>query len=163
MRRLTVVTAGFAGALAIGVFTVAFAGFVSSVAAEEPDHDVRLQTELLLEPGTRGSLSLTIAAKAGYSISKDGPFEITLSVEPRGLSLPKRRYRRRDAADSRADSPRFYLRVRAREAGKFEVVVKSRFWVCRKKTCRPVRNEQRAAVTVEAPASDAGPIGDAAL
>jgi hypothetical protein len=149
VRRLLIVAVAILGT-----------GLGLAVAEEEPDHDVRLQTELLLEPGARGTLSLTIAAKAGYSISKEGPLEITMSVEPAGISLPKHRYRRRDSADARADSPRFDLRVRAREAGEFEVVVKSRFWVCRKKTCRPVRNEQRAAITVQTPASDAGPTGD---
>ena len=67
------------------------------------------------------------------------------------LKLKRLRYRRKHAADARADSPRFDLKMNAAKAGAFTVSVAMRFWVCGKRTCRPVRDSRVLLVQVKDP------------
>ena len=99
--------------------------------------------------GDERALALTIAPRPGYAISRDGPLVVTVVVRPdQGLELRRRRYLRRHAADARAASPRFDLAYRAARAGRYTVVVEVRFWLCRQRTCRPVRAKRRVGIEV---------------
>ncbi|WP_428261445.1 hypothetical protein [Haliangium sp.] len=127
------------------------------------DHVIDLAGEVRAVGGGEGAISLTITARPGHRVAAEAPLVVSVGVvaevgdagagtasEP-GLSLPRRRYRRRDAADPRAAAPRFDLAYRARAPGTYPVVVEAGFWVCARRTCRPVRFSRRVAVEVAAP------------
>jgi hypothetical protein len=110
-------------------------------------------TEVALAPGDAGAVSLTIAPAAGHAIDRDGPLRVRLAAAPAGgIELARAHYRRGDAADAEADAPRFDLRFRAAAAGDYELAVDARFWLCRRYTCRAVRESRRIPVRVRAPA-----------
>lgn len=149
--------------VALGCAVAIVAAAIHFAAAKEPpDYEIRVPEALELEPGATGSVSLTIAPAEGFSISQDAPLVVRLSVEPTdGLMLPRTRYTREDAADERADAPRFDLAVEGKTAGDYTLSLAIRFWVCRKKTCRPVDENRKVVVKVAAPPPpppDAGPI-----
>jgi hypothetical protein len=82
----------------------------------------------------------------------DAPVSVRLAVTPSGgVKLPRKRYVMADAADPHAEAPRFDLRVEALAAGDYVLSVEARFWICAKKTCRPVRDTIDVAVKVVAP------------
>jgi hypothetical protein len=140
------------------VIAVIAGGMTRAAIADGEDHDVRLADHVQLTAGATGVISLTIAPRARHTISRDGPVIVELSVEPaNGLDLPRRRYRRADAADVEAEAPRFDLALRARQPGSYRLRVRARFWVCARRTCRPVREERTVAVDVAASPPDAGP------
>jgi hypothetical protein len=120
------------------------------VAAGPADHELRAAA-LTLAEGARGAVSLTIAPAAGKSIDAAAPLSLHLSV-PDGLTVGKKRLALADAADPRAEAPRFELAVTAARAGRYTLRVEARFWLCGKKVCRPVRDAIDVPVTVE-PAS----------
>lgn len=102
--------------------------------------------------GDSRALALTITPASGHTISRDGPLVISVKAIPKvGLDLPRRRYRRRHAANERATALRFDLGYRAVRAGRYTVVVNVRFWLCGKKTCWPVRATRRVSVEVAEP------------
>ena len=103
-------------------------------------HEIRLAERDEARPGDARALSLTIAPRPGYSISRKGPLIIDVAAEPgAGIEVPRQRYLRRHAADAHADAPRFDLRYRAVSAGHHALRVRLRFWVCGDATCWPVR------------------------
>ncbi len=134
---------------------------VRSQADEDPrrEYEIVLPAEVESLPETAETVSLTIAARSGYSISQDGPLVVKLTIAPEdGVKLPKRQYTREDAADARAANPRFDLRYRTAKVGEYRLTVGVRFWVCTRRTCRPVRETREVAIRVAAPApsNDAG-------
>jgi len=126
---------------------------VAAAAAPPPaGYRVSLADRLDLRTGQGGAVSLTIAPAPGYSISQAGPLRVVLSAAPPdGLVLPRRRYSRRHAADRLADAPRFDLAVRAARAGRYRLDVDVRFWLCRGRSCRPIRVDRRVVVDVAQP------------
>jgi len=125
-----------------------------------PDYRVKLPVLVKAELNKPVSASLTIAPRPGYVISRDGPLYIDLSAKTKsGLTLKQRHYRRKHAADKRADSPRFDLQLRGAQAGTFVVSVAMRFWVCAKRTCRPVKDNRTLTVQVTAPVPASQPAG----
>lgn len=147
---------------------VVLAGAASLVAppgfAAEPDAHYRIKLPATVDAarGESSSVSLTIAARPGYTISRDGPLVVTLAVAADGaVKLRKAAYRRADAADARAADPRFDLRFSAVAVGAAKIAIEARFWVCTRYTCRPVREQLAVTVNVVAPpppppAADAG-------
>jgi hypothetical protein len=129
----------------------------SARAEPAPDHDLRTGGEVTLRVGERGAGSLTVAPRAGAQIPPGAPLTVRLSVrpeeddDPAGLELGRRRLHRTQAADPRADAPRFDLPVVARAPGRYRVEADVRFWVCRRRTCRPVRDRAEIPVVVAAP------------
>jgi len=126
---------------------------------ETPAYDIRLDPERIeARQGDEGALSLTIAPVAGLRIDRRGPLRIDLTVAPsEGLELVRSRYRRKHAADARADAPRFDLRYRAQTPGAYRVSLELRFWVCRKHTCWQAREQREVGAVVSAVAPEAGP------
>jgi len=150
------VRVGLAWVIAI----VALAAHIA--AADDPqEYEIQVPDSAELELGEPGAVSLTLAPEAGYAISKDAPIAIALTVTPEtGLGLPMRRYTRKHAADARAESPRFDLAARGTAAGQYTLGIDIRFWVCAKKTCRPVAEQRKVQITVVTPPPppvDAGP------
>ena len=138
------------------------AGTVAA-AERETGFELRLEpAEVSTELGGEGAVSLTISPQPGYSIDRDGPLRIRVSVEPaEGVKLMHRRFKRTDAADAQAEAPRFDLRYRAVAAGSYEVGVDVRFWICRRYTCRAVHEQRTVSIRVvdpppPEPPSDAG-------
>jgi hypothetical protein len=124
-----------------------------AAALASPAFELRLPERSAVKIGARAEISLTIAARPGHTISRDGPLAIDVSIEPAaGLDLARRRYRRDDAVDAEADAPRFEIAVAGKTAGQYRLRIKARFWVCRKRTCWPVRATGEVPVDV-APAS----------
>jgi hypothetical protein len=121
---------------------------------------LRVARSVDIEVGSERAVSLTILPKSGYVISRDGPVSLR-SQPPPGLQLRRRHLRRKDAVDPGAEAPRFELRVRAKETGSFRLPVRVRFYVCRKKACRPIERKLEIGVTVPAAAPDAGVSDDA--
>ncbi len=138
---------------------VVLAGTASLVApppglADEPDAHYRINLPATVEaaPGESSSVSLTIAARPGYTISRQGPLVVTLAVaSDAAVKLPRTAYRRADAADARAADPRFDLRFRALTPGRAVIGVEARVWVCTRYTCRPVREQLEVTIEVVAP------------
>jgi hypothetical protein len=149
--------AGIAALLLIAVGAAS-----ASADTAPPGWELRLPESVTARPGEAGAISLTIAPDEGRTISRDGPVRVGVAVNGAGLVLPRRRYQRADAADSRADAPRFDLRFKAVAAGEYLVEVDVRFWLCGKWTCRPVRDRREVAVRIAemeaAPDAGAAPL-----
>jgi len=142
-------------ALLLAVGSAGLAG-LSARADDEPEYELRMSGPIDVDVGRRGSASLTVVPAAGKSIYRHAPITVRLSVEPKaGLKLLRRRFGRPDAADPRADAPRFDLLFDAEQPGSYELVATTRFWICGKRTCRPVHDTAR--VRVEVAGKDAGP------
>ncbi len=149
--------------LGLGVVAAAVAvGHGGAGAAPPPDYRISVERAVTVTEGERTAVSLTVAARAGYSISRDGPLSLSLSAAPEGaITLPRSRYRRADAADAHAENPRFDLALVAGAAGQATLTIDVHFWVCAKRTCRPVHDQRQVRVTIQAkapppPPPDAG-------
>jgi hypothetical protein len=114
-------------------------------AAPPADHRVTIAVPAPVAVGQGGAISVTVAAEPGYTISRDGPLRIAVTA-PTGLVMAKRRYARADAADARADDPRFDLRFKVEAVGEHTVAMTLRFWVCAARSCRPVSLERTVLV-----------------
>ena len=118
-------------------------------AAAQPGFTLVLPEAVSVAEKAEAKVSLTIAPDAGRTVSRKGPLRVLLAAEPAdGLELPRRRYRRADAADALAESPRFDLAVRGRRAGRHTLKVAVRFWLCGRSTCWPVAAERTVSVEV---------------
>lgn len=106
--------------------------------------EVRVDDSAEVSAGANAAVSLTIAGLGGRVVSKDGPVRVALASST--LKTPKVRYDRRNAADPAADSPRFDLKFSAAEAGDHELAVDIRFWLCGKRSCRPVHTRRTVKV-----------------
>lgn len=129
-----------------------------ALAHADAGYSIKVPDRVDVTVGAEAAPSLTIAPAAEHSISRQGPLLITLEVAPaEGLTLRTHRYRREDAADERAEAPRFDLRLRAAAAGDYRIAIELDFWVCRRWSCWPVSETRTIAVSVVAPAPpDAG-------
>lgn len=124
-----------------------------AAAAPPPGFTIALPEQIEVAAGQGGEVSLTIAPQPGYTISRSGPLRVSLSAQPAdAVELPRRRYQRAQAADRLAESPRFDLAVRGVRPGRHRLAIDILFWVCRGRTCRPVRAERAVAIEVRAAA-----------
>ena len=109
----------------------------TSARADESGYELRIATDLTIEQGASGAISVAIVPAAGRTVSADGPVRRAVTA-PEGLGLPRKRYARKDDADPAADAPRFDVRVKAREPGDHAVALDVRFWLCGSRVCRPI-------------------------
>jgi len=147
------------------VFAIAVALAACGAArADEQGYELRVTSELTVEPGASAAISVAIVPGAGRTVSGDGPVRVAVSA-PDAISLPRRRYTRKDAADPAADAPRFDVRLKAREPGDHAVALDVRFWLCGSRVCRPVAATRSVTVHVPAPVpiDAAPPPADAAV
>lgn len=137
------------GRLAALLALSAAAALEAPAGAAPPGFSIVLPDQVAVAERAETKVSLTIAPDAGRTISRKGPLRVVLAADPEdGLELPRRRYRRADAADAKAESPRFDLAVRGRRAGRHRLVVAVRFWLCGRSTCWPVSAEKSVPVEV---------------
>ncbi len=116
------------------------------------EHELRSGGAVDVTLGARGAASLTIVPAAGHRIDAGAPLSVRLSATPAsGLKLARRRYALADAADPRAEAPRFDLALEGQAAGSYTVSADVRFWLCALRTCRAVRDRVDISVTVVAP------------
>jgi hypothetical protein len=124
---------------------------IAAPAAARPGYSIVLPDQVMVAERADTKVSLTIAPEPGRTISRKAPIRVSLAADPTdGLELPRKRYRRADAADALAESPRFDLTVRGRRAGKHRLLVSVRFWLCGRSTCWPVAAERSVPVEVTA-------------
>ena len=122
---------------------------LAAPAAAQPGFTLVLPDAATVAERADAKVSLTIAPDPGRTVSRKGPLRVRLAAEPAdGLELPRRRYRRADAADALAESPRFDLAVRGRRPGRHTLKVAVRFWLCGRSTCWPVAAERSVPVEV---------------
>jgi len=112
-------------------------------ARADDGYELRVDERVEIAAGAVAAVSLTIAGTGGRTLSKDGPLRVEVSSPT--LELKRTRYDRRNAADPAADVPRFDLRFTA-AAGDHALTVDAHFWLCRKRTCRPVHARRTVAV-----------------
>lgn len=143
----------------VSPWLVALALAVGEPALAAPDeYRVDIVSAETIERGSEAGASLTIEPAAGRQVSRDGPLQIDLVVDPgQGLRLDRHRLRLADAADPAADAPRFEIRYAGEREGSYAVAIDLRFWICGARTCRPVRERRTVRVVVTAPPrSDGG-------
>jgi len=128
----------------------------AAASADDPGYELRVAAPTTIELGGVGAVSVTVAPSTGRTISADAPLRLELVTTDDGLALPRRRLLRKDAADPAADAPRFDVKVRARVAGEHALAIEARFWLCRRRTCRPVVARRMVTLTVPQPIVDAG-------
>ena len=141
-------------AAAAGALALAVAG-CAAARADDPGYEVKVVVPAEVAPGDTAAVSVTVAPAAGRTISTQGPLRVDVDGDE-ALGLTRRRYLRKDAADPAADAPRFDVRLRPRTPGDRAVTVAVRFWLCARKTCRPIQTTRTAIVHVPAPPIDAG-------
>jgi hypothetical protein len=133
----------------LSALAVVVATALPAAAAPRPGYTISLPEQIELAAGQGGEVSLTIAPQAGYTISRSGPLRVSLSAQPvDAVELPRRRYQRAHAADRLAEAPRFDLAVRGVRPGRHRLAIDVLFWVCRGRTCRPIRAERAVAIEV---------------
>lgn len=89
--------------------------------------------------------SLTVVPAAGHEIHRGAGIIVRLAP-PDGVTLKKKRLQLADAADPRADAPRFDIAFTA-PPGSYTVAADVRFWLCAKKTCKPIRAKADVPIT----------------
>jgi hypothetical protein len=124
-----------------------------SARAEGPaPYTIEAPVRVEAEVGSLAEVSFSIVPEAGFMIAREAPFGIELRPEPEALlELPRTRYLRQHAADSRARAPRYDLQVRPRQAGTSQLSITSSFWICRRRSCLPVRDSRTIEVAARAP------------
>ncbi|MEZ4400247.1 MAG: hypothetical protein R3B06_09520 [Kofleriaceae bacterium] len=126
------------------------------VAGAQPrDYELRIGEVAPLEPGAVAALSVALVPGPGRTVSAEGPVRLTVTSDA-GVTVLRRRLARRDAADPAAEAPRFDVKLRAVDPGPHQVTVAAEFWLCARRTCRPIRTTKAVTVAVQAPAIDAG-------
>jgi hypothetical protein len=123
---------------------------VRAEAQRESGWELHVPDRIELQPGTSGSLAISLAIDRGLAISKDAA--LILDVAPEGsVTVKRRRLGRADAVDPDADAPRFQIAVHGESAGDFALKLHLRFWLCGNKVCRPVDARRTVAVSVAQP------------
>jgi hypothetical protein len=130
---------------------------VRAEAQREAGWELHVPDRLELQPGTSGSLPISIAIDRGLSLSKDAA--LILDLAPEGaLTVKRKRLGRADAVDPDADAPRFQIAIHSDTAGDFALKVHVRFWLCGNKVCRPIDAHRTVAVSVVAPPPPPPPV-----
>ena len=140
------------------VITATLAATFAQAAPEPREHELRVGGPVTLAAGAHGSASVSIVPAAGRRIDAEAPLSIRLVAAPAaGLVLPRHRYTLGDAADPRAEAPRFDLALEGQAAGSYTLRIEARFWLCAARSCRAVRDTVEIPVTVEAAPGAAAP------
>jgi hypothetical protein len=140
---------------AIGHIVVLALALAPPARAEEPSYDLYQPSPPALTVDRPASISLSVAPRPGYRLLGDGP--VTLRLSGTGLLLPRPELRREDAADPRAEVPRFEVPVVPTRAGQARLEADLVFYVCRQKRCRPIETRATWALEVSAAPRSARP------
>jgi hypothetical protein len=132
-------------ALAVVVALSAMCGASARAADGESALDPGIELVTRATPGAKGrvTVSLTLLPRAGHRLHPDAP--IVLRPRARGARVERAIYTRADAADPRAEAPRFELVLTVEDPATAAVDVACAFTLCRGDRCRPVETTARAA------------------
>ena len=129
--------------------------FLLSATGALADQPLRVDPAALIV-GQPGAASIALAPAPGVTIPPDAPLSLT-ATPPTGVRAPRPRLRRADAADPRAQAPRFDLALAGDTPGSYVVPVVARFWSCGRRSCWPTRATVDVPVTVALPPAASPP------
>lgn len=123
----------------------------------EPGYEVIVPQSLSLVQDVETTLSVTIRVSSGMHIDDNGPLQLRLSAsKDSGLSFKKAQLGRKDAGGTTRTRPRFAAHLRASKAGRSELRLRLRLWLCKASVCRPELVERTVQVdSVAAPVKQA--------
>jgi hypothetical protein len=105
-------------------------------AAGDAEYDIVVGTLAPSPVGEHSAVSLSILPRAGYRLLADGPLLVRLAGD--GVTPERALLRREDAADPRAEAPRFELPFRRTRAAGLTLTATLTFYICSAARCRPV-------------------------
>ncbi len=111
---------------------------LASAAPEAPEYELRPGSASKAEVGRKAVASLTIVPGPGRHLLEDAPLFVLVKAPPE-LKVAKRKFRRADAVDPRAEVPRFEIAVVGAKPGRYQLDARVLFYVCSARTCRAVR------------------------
>ncbi len=135
------------------LWCLAVLSWLPQVAGAKPvGYEIRIDMAPAAIVGERHTLSLQINPAPKRSISTDGPLKVSLSVAPAtGLTLEKTILRRADATPNEAGAAtgvHFAVGFTAIKPGRYQLDLDIRFWLCGRRTCRPVREHRQVEITI---------------
>jgi len=139
-----------AGRLAASLALASLTLIVGTVArAEDPGYElVRSEPPARLAPGAHAVLSLSVVPRSGYRLHADAPVQLRLVGS--GVRPQRTVYERADAADPRADVPRFDLAITAEpHKGAAQLDAALVFYLCKGSRCRPVETSTRWSLQID--------------
>jgi hypothetical protein len=107
------------------------------------------KTDTVMPVGRKATASVTVTSKQGWHLNLEAPFTLKLNPPP-GVAVDKRKLGRADLAASSAMSARFDVGVTMSEPGKKLIAAELGFVLCRKDSCRPIK--EKLSFTAEASA-----------
>jgi hypothetical protein len=96
--------------------------------------------------GHSATVSLSLVPRPGHRLLDGGPVLVRPSGD--GVAPAQPLYRLDDAADPRADVPRFEIAFRGVRAGAATLRAECAFYICRDQRCRPVTAEAKWTIQV---------------
>lgn len=107
--------------------------------AAEPAYDLVQGPAPKVRANQTAQVSLSLVPRSGERLLADGP--VLVRVRGQGVRPLQALYRREDAADPRADVPRFELAFRAEREGHARLIAACTFYLCKGQRCRPFEAE----------------------
>jgi hypothetical protein len=106
--------------------------------------------------GTPTKVGVTIRAKGGWHLNHEAP--LTLKLTPTaGVTIDKPQLSRADLASSSDSEARFDVSLVLTDTGKKAVEGETRFVLCQKDACRPIKEKLTLNAEATAPAKAAKP------
>jgi hypothetical protein len=115
---------------------------------EDPSFALSLSPVGEYEAGKLGSLAVSLEPRGEYHINQDYPMSIEITG-PDGVSFPKARLDKPDAAKFDDNVARFDVPFTAAAAGEHQIQAKVKFAVCTPETCVPDERTLALAVAVK--------------
>ncbi|MGD8860180.1 MAG: protein-disulfide reductase DsbD family protein [Myxococcales bacterium] len=115
---------------------------------EDPSFALTLSPVGEYEAGKLGSLAVSLEPRGEYHINQDYPMSIELTG-PEGVSFPKPKLDKPDAAQFDDKVARFDVPFTAAAAGEHQIQAKVKFAVCTPETCVPDERTLALAVAVK--------------
>lgn len=98
------------------------------------------KTDAVVTVGSKGTASVTIAAKQGWHLNAEAPLTLKLGTTP-GLDIEKPKLGRADLALSNDTQARFDVALTASEPGKKNLDAEASFVLCQESACQPVKSK----------------------
>jgi hypothetical protein len=108
------------------------------------------KTDTVMPVGRKATASVTVTSKKGWHLNLDAPFTLKLNPPP-GVAVDKHKLGRTDLATSSETSARFDVGVTMSEPGKKLIAAELGFVLCRKDSCRPIREKLNFTAEASAP------------
>jgi hypothetical protein len=135
--------------LALATLSLGLALFAATPAGAGELHDVTAAPSKATA-GSKGTGSVTLAAKNGWHLNADAP--MTLKLAPgAGVTVDKPKLTRKDAASSTQDQARFDIAFQAADPGAKKIDCEASFVICQDAACKPVKETVTLNIDVTAP------------